>query len=225
MSILSRLQDLAAANFGDLIDHAENPQKMIGLAVARMEAALIDARGSATRTLAERAELNRAIEQLKRSSSDWQNKSRLALDVGRDDLARASLAESEKGVPQLAQLESDVAELDRVLELIGADITKLNTALADARTREGVLQARGQVATSRASLRAAFDPANTSLVNNGLDHLERQVDWAEAEAASYDVGSKIGSEAEGSWDSELTARVDARFAELVAQRNSKAPTV
>ncbi len=217
MSILSKLGDLAAANFGDLTTRLEDPEKMVALVVSRMTIALGNARASATRTLAERAEITRLIDQLQRANADWQAKAQLALDKGRNDLARAALVESEKGAPEIALLQVEVAKLDQALAQVESDISRLTTQLAEARTRQVTLQARSDMADSRVGVRMALDDPTATLLNDGLTGLERHVDWAEAAAASFGYGKKPSLD-DDMRDLELAARVDARFAALLAQR-------
>lgn len=64
MSIFSRVNDMAAANLAGLVDRAEDPVKMIKLAVMEMEEALIDARSNAAGVIASRKEMMRTIAQL-----------------------------------------------------------------------------------------------------------------------------------------------------------------
>ena len=87
MSIFTRTRDIVAANFGDLLDKAEDPAKMIRMIIMEMEETLVEVRSSAARTIADQKEMRRQIARLGEIQESWVEKAELALSKNREDLA------------------------------------------------------------------------------------------------------------------------------------------
>ncbi len=96
MSIFSRTRDIIAANVTDLLDHAEDPAKMIRMIIMEMEETLVEVRAGAARTIADQKEMRRAVARAEAAQASWAEKAELALSKGREDLATAALLEKAK---------------------------------------------------------------------------------------------------------------------------------
>ena len=136
MGIFSRLADIVNSNLNALLASAEDPEKIIRLIIQEMEDTLVEVRSSAVRSIAERREMERRLEALKREEEDWQEKAELALTRGREDLARGALLARSHRAQARASVEKQVAQLVAALAQQNEDITKLQTKLADAKSRE-----------------------------------------------------------------------------------------
>ena len=94
MGIFSRTRDIIAANFNDLLDKADDPEKMIRMIIFEMEETLVEVRASAARTIADQKEMHRHTVKLDRLQADWGEKAQLALSDARpaaaDTAAEAS---------------------------------------------------------------------------------------------------------------------------------------
>ncbi len=216
MSIFSRINDIANANLADLVERAENPAKMIKLAVMEMEEAIIDARAKAALVIADQKEMSRLVSQLDAVQADWQAKAKIAIDKGRDDLAKAALLESEKAKDRADKLMAEIALLDTSLADVESDIAKLNGKLEEARTRQASIQARMDTANARVRVREATDGRRTKSAMANFEVMEQRVDFAEARAEAMDVNRGSKTLSVELTDMALVARVDEKFAALKA---------
>ena len=135
MGIFSRTRDIIAANFNDMLDKADDPQKMIRMIILEMEETLVEVRASAARTIADQKEMHRHTVKLDKLQADWGEKAQLAVSKDREDLARAALVEKKKASDMSEQLKQEIAVLDDALRAYEQDIQKLQNRLREARSR------------------------------------------------------------------------------------------
>ena len=87
----------------DLLDRAEDPTRMIRMIILEMEETLVEIRASAARSIADIKEMQRALRRLDTISGEWTARAELALEKGREDLARAALTERQKADEMAAE--------------------------------------------------------------------------------------------------------------------------
>ena len=192
MGIFSRTRDIIAANFNELLEKADDPEKMIRMIIFEMEETLVEIRASAARTIADQKEMHRHTVKLDRLQADWADKAQLALSKDREDLARAALVEKKKAVDMAEQLKVEITVLDDALRAYELDIEKLQTRLREARTRQSAIAVRLESAENRVKLRTLLASERVDEAMARFDQLERRVDYAEgrADALSLAEGSK-----------------------------------
>ncbi|MEY4269755.1 MAG: hypothetical protein RLZZ58_971, partial [Pseudomonadota bacterium] len=153
MGIFSRTRDIIAANVTDLLDRADDPEKMIRQIIFEMNETLVEVRASAARTIADQKEMRRHITKLDALADSWKEKAELALSKDREDLATAALVEKQKATDMAARLNAEIAVLDESLQGYEDDIAKLQKKLADARARQSSVVTRLETAENRIKLR------------------------------------------------------------------------
>ncbi len=214
MGIFSRTRDIIAANVTDLLDKAEDPAKMIRMIILEMEETLVEVRASAARTIADQKEMRRHISKLETLQSNWTEKAELALSKGREDLAKAALVEKQKAADMCEQLTSEIAVLDEALKASEEDITKLQTKLREARTRQNSVTARLESANNRTRLREMANGPKMQEAFSRFDILDRRVDFAEGRAEAAGLGSIPKTLEEEIAELRSNEKVDAELAAL-----------
>src|SRR3954467_5347812 len=91
MGILDRMTRLIRANINDMIDRAEDPQKMLDQLIREMNDQMHMARGQVAAMIAQEKELQMDYDQAARLSAEWDRKAELAVTQNKDDLAREAL--------------------------------------------------------------------------------------------------------------------------------------
>ena len=123
MGIFSRMTDIINSNINAMLDKAEDPQKMIRLIIQEMEDTLVEVRSSSARVLADRKAAARRLDLVRAEAQGWEDKARLAISKGREDLARAALQEKRA-------IEEEVAAVASELDATDEHIAQLNTEVA-----------------------------------------------------------------------------------------------
>ena len=214
MGIFSRLTDIVNSNITALLDRAEDPAKLIRLIVQEMEDTLVDVRSDAARLIAERKEIARRLGRLSEAANEWQARAELALQKGRDDLARAALIEKSK-VSDLAKLmtEDDASLKERMSDL-DADIARLQTKLAEAKAKQASLLARAQTANARFSVRSTLHDGRVDGAMSRFDSFEKKLDELEGRVEAFDMGKGPKTLADEIADLHAQTGIDEELARL-----------
>src|ERR1700681_4491783 len=91
MGLLERVSTLIRANLNDMIDRAEDPEKMIKQVILDMENQYLQVKTQVAVSIADQHMLEKKLKEYEEAGKDWIRKAELAVDKGEDDLARAAL--------------------------------------------------------------------------------------------------------------------------------------
>ncbi len=221
MGIFSRLTDIVNSNITALLDHAEDPAKMIRLIVQEMEDTLVEVRSDAARLIAERKEIARRLGKLNEAQGEWQKRAELALNRNREDLARAALIEKSKVVDLTKTMETDDAILAERMTNLDADIHRLQDKLGEAKAKQASLMARAKTANARLSVREQLYDGRVDGALARFDSIEKKLDEVEGRVEAFDLG-KGRTLADEIADLETETEIDAELAALKAKTGKQA---
>jgi phage shock protein A len=91
MSLLDRVSTLLRANLNDLVEKAEDPERMLKQIVLDMENQLLQVKTQVAIAIADQHLLEKKRIEQEHQSADWRHKAELAVGKGQDNLARAAL--------------------------------------------------------------------------------------------------------------------------------------
>ena len=100
MALLDRVSTLIRANLNDLIDRAEDPEKLIKQVLLDMENQLLQLKTQVAVSIADQHMLEKKQTENESAAADWLRKAERAVDKQQDDLARGALERLEKIRPE-----------------------------------------------------------------------------------------------------------------------------
>jgi phage shock protein A len=166
---------LIRANINDLIDRAEDPEKMLNELLREMETNIRDARMQVANMIAQEKELEADLKDAQRDSREWERRAELAVNSSKDDLAREALrrrrdAESIATVyaTQLASQQEMVTKLKQQLKMLEAKHDEAESKRAVLIARHRATQAQRQMTETLSTL-----PGLDSY--SELDRMERRI--------------------------------------------------
>lgn len=133
MSLLDRVSTLLRANLNDLVEKAEDPERMLKQVVLDMENQLMQVKTQVAIAIADQHLLEKKKTEHEQQAAEWHRKAELAVEKNQDDLARAAL-ERAMSQEQLAsgfgvQAEDQKHEADNLRQAL----RKLEQKLAETR--------------------------------------------------------------------------------------------
>ena len=131
--VFSRMTDILKSNINEVLDRAEDPEKMIRQMVREMEAAVSKATASVGTAVANQKRLERQYKEKEDQVGEWQGKAERAVEAGEDDLARRAL--ERKGLLQEAarELKPALEESQQAANQLRLQLRELKTKLEDCR--------------------------------------------------------------------------------------------
>ncbi len=190
MGIFSRLSDIVNSNINAILDRAEDPEKMVRLIIQEMEETLVEVRTTSARAIADKKELERRQQWLNKEVAEWQRKAEVAVEKGREDLARAALIEKNKVEGVAESVSAELAQVEESLGSLSGDIAALQQKIKDAKARQKSIIMRGKTAQSRLGVRRHLSDSSIDDAMLRFEEYERKMDDLEGQVESYDLGQR-----------------------------------
>ncbi|PLW66702.1 phage shock protein PspA [Pseudohalioglobus lutimaris] len=191
MGIFSRMTDIINSNINALLDQAEDPEKMIRLIIQEMEDTLVEVRSSSAKVLADRKAAARRLEQVEAEARSWEEKARLAITRGREDLARAALQEKHAIEEEVEAVQGELKATDEHIEHLNTEVAQLQQKLNDAKAKQKALLMRGKTVESRIKVKRQIHREALDGAFQRFEHFERRMDNLESQLESMDVGRDV----------------------------------
>jgi phage shock protein A len=180
MALMERVSTLIRANLNDLIDKAEDPEKMIKQVILDMENQLLQVKTQVAIAIADQHVLGKKQTESEEKTAEWVRKAEIAVDKKQDDLARVALERSVSYRGMSESYKQQVADQKLQVENLKSALQKLEQKLAEARGKKDVLIAQHRRA--RAVSRANDAQSASSGMSSGatFDRMKERVRHAEA---------------------------------------------
>ncbi len=216
MGVFSRLGDIINSNISAMLDRAEDPDKIVRLIVQEMEDTLVEVRAAAARSIAEKKELTRRLDDTEAAQREWERKAELAITRGRDDLAKAALVARSEAAQAADLLRREIAALDEALTKTGEDLERLQAKLDEAKAKQKAIGLRQRTAQDRIRLRTQLHDGRIDDALARYEQLQRRIDSLEGQVDAFDVGRRK-SLAQEFAELETEAAVEAELQALKAR--------
>lgn len=182
MGILDRMSRLIRANVNDLIDRAEDPEKMMNELLREMSASIRDARTQVASMIAQEKEIEADLQAARRDEREWQQKAELAVTRGRDDLAREALRRKNDAAELATVYEHHLSSQQEMVEKLKGQLRVLEAKHQEAESKRGILIARHRRAQAQQRVTETFSTLPELSAASELDRMERRIRSEEARA-------------------------------------------
>ena len=197
MGIFDRIGRVIRSNVNDMIDKAEDPEKVLEQSIRDMGDDLVKMRQAVAQAIASQ---KRTEQQYKKNTSEadtWQKRAQLALSKGDEGLAREALVRkknyAETANTLKAQLDGQVQQIDSLRR----NLTALEGKISEAKTKKDMLKARLSAAKANQQLQSTMNNIGTSSAVSAFERMEDKV--LQMEAVSQSSAELAGMGEESKW--------------------------
>ena len=184
MAILERISSLVRANINDLLDRAEDPEKMLDQIIRDMAEEINRAKAQVAETIAQKNLIEGSLENNRKLAAEWEKKAELAVEKGRDELAREALRRKRDFEANSKVYDEQLVAQRDTVDKLKVDLQALQSKYEEVvRNREVLIarhktaRARKKVVTTTAAM-ARIDPTSE------LRRMEEKIRLEEAEASA-----------------------------------------
>jgi len=215
-NIFKRISDIVAANINDLIDRVEDPERMIKQLIREMEENIGQAKEGVIEAIASEKKLWMEVEAHRRQVQEWQHKAEIALQEGKEELARAALTRKKEYDRILTSLEPAWESAVNTSAGLKAQLRALEAKLEEVKRKRGTLVARQRAAEAREQMGRVADHFQTGLeAHKNFTRMEDKVTAMEARAQAVAELDQDASALEREFKAlEIDSEVEAELAAL-----------
>jgi|JI10StandDraft_1071094.scaffolds.fasta_scaffold42315_2 phage shock protein A len=152
MGIFDRLSTLIKSNLNDLISTAENPEKMLNQIIVDMRNQLAKAKQQVAASIADEKRLKDQADAEFKLADDWDKRAMLAVNEGRDDLAKQALLRGQEHLEHGQQLAATWEAHRSETEKLKQSLRDLNDKIEEAKRKKNLLLARQRRAEAQARI-------------------------------------------------------------------------
>ncbi|MBD2357689.1 PspA/IM30 family protein [Tolypothrix sp. FACHB-123] len=216
MGLFDRIKRVVSANLNDLVNKAEDPEKMLEQAILEMQEDLVQLRQGVAQAIAAQKRTDKQYNDAQNEINKWQRNAQLALQKGDENLARQALERKKTYTETGTALKTSLDQQNVQVETLKRNLIQLESKISEAKTKKEMLKARITTAKAQEQLQNMVSGMNTSSAMAAFDRMEEKVLMQEARAQS--AGELAGADLETQFARlEAGSDVDDELAALKAQ--------
>jgi phage shock protein A len=182
MGIFDRLSGLLRSNINDLISRAENPEKMLNQLIVDMKSQLAKAKQQVASAIADEKKLQGDAESMKKQAEDWERRAMLAVQEGRDDLAKQALGRYNEHLQGAQQLHETWLRHKAETEQLKLSLRQLNDKIEEAKRKKNILVARAKRAEAQQRIQETMSGLSDKSAFESFERMAEKIEATERKA-------------------------------------------
>lgn len=197
MGFFSRLGTLLRSNINELINRAEDPEKMLNQVLVDMKSQLVEAKKQVAMAIADEKLLKKKCEQELAKAKKWEDNAMAAVRSGNDALAKEALqrkAEYDESAAALGQQwEAQKQSVERLKEALRG----LDNKIEEAKRKRNLLVSRQKRAEAQQMINETLSSISSTSSFDTFERMSERVTQLEAQAeATAELGAIEGQTAQ-----------------------------
>ncbi|WP_414566302.1 MULTISPECIES: PspA/IM30 family protein [unclassified Anabaena] len=184
MGLFDRIKRVVGANLNDLVNKAEDPEKMLEQAILEMQEDLVQLRQGVAQAIAAQKRTEKQYNDAQNEINKWQRNAQLALQKGDENLARQALERKKTFTDTSGALKTSLDQQSTQVETLKRNLIQLESKISEAKTKKEMLKARITTAKAQEQLEGMVRGMNSSSAMAAFERMEEKVMMQEARAQS-----------------------------------------
>ena len=186
MGILTRIINLFRATTSDLLDKAEDPEKMIKQMISDLEAQKKKAKEQMTEALALQKRLERDTEKEHQEAEKWEHKAILAVQNEKDDLAKEALTRKNEHLRRAMDFEKQLEMHQNNADSLKESYQTMEDKIDEIKRKQGLLSVKQKQAEAQEKIYKTIEGlGDTSGIMDTIERAEEKVENLQARAEAY----------------------------------------
>jgi len=182
MALLERVSTLIRANLNDLIDKAEDPEKMIKQLILDMENQLLQVKTQVAISIADQHVLEGKLKENDENEKQWRRRAELAVDKNDDALARSALERALSYKNMTESFQQQVEDQKTQVENLKTALLKLQQKMAEAQAKSDLLIAQHRRSRALGKAADAGRTMGDQSASAAFERMKNKVQHSEAAA-------------------------------------------
>lgn len=182
MGIFDRLSTMMRSNINDLISRAENPEKMLNQLILDMKGQLAKAKQQVASAIADEKKLRADADATRKQAEDWERRAMLAVQEGRDDLAKQALVRYNEALQGAQQLHETWLRQKTETESLKGSLRQLNDKIEEARRKKNILVARARRAEAQQRIQETMSGLSDKSAFESFERMAEKIEANERKA-------------------------------------------
>jgi phage shock protein A len=176
MGIFDRFSSLLKSNINDLISKAEDPEKMLTQILVDMRGQLVKAKQQVASAIADEKRLRDQADAEFKQAQDWERRAMLAIQEGRDDLAKQALVRQAEHTSHGEQLQATWEQHRLETEKLKNQLRDLNDKIEEAKRKKNLLIARQRRAQAQQRIAETMSSLSEKSAFEAFARMEERIE-------------------------------------------------
>ena len=182
MALLERVATLVRANLNDLVDKAEDPEKMIKQVILDMQNQLLQVKTQVAISIADQHVLEKKLKENEENEQQWMHRAEMAVDKKDEALARAAVERSMSYQSMAESFRQQVEDQKTQVENLKTALLKLQQKLVEAQSKSDMLIAQHRRSRALGKANEAGLAMGDDSKAAAFDRMKNKVQHSEATA-------------------------------------------
>ena len=179
MGLFDRFSQLLKSNINDLISKAEDPEKMLTQILDDMRGQLVKAKQQVAVAIADEKRLRDQADGEYKQAQDWERRAMLAVQEGRDDLAKQALVRNAEHLAHGQQYEQTWESQRSESEKLKNSLRDLNDKIEEAKRKKNLLVARQRRAQAQQRIAETMSSLSEKSAFEAFARMEERIETNE----------------------------------------------